>query len=67
MRYYRKYCGCLLEHSGRIVLSCKSPFHYLGSKIIYTPNGMDATKIKFKDLTGEDIAGIMFNKMTGGK
>lgn len=67
MRYYRKYCGCLLEHSGRIVLNCKNPTHKLGSRLIYTVNGMDATKLKLEELTEEEIGGIMFTKMIGGQ
>jgi hypothetical protein len=49
------------------MLNCKNPTHKLGSKLIYTPNGMDATKVKLNDLTGEEISGIMFIKMTGGR
>jgi len=63
--YFRKYCGCLLDFNGVIMLPCKNPAHKLDHKLIYTPNGMDAKKVKSNELTGEEISGIMFLRMTG--
>jgi len=65
MAYFKKYCGCLLDFKGAIMLPCKNPDHKLDHKLIYTNNGIDAKKVQSKDLTGEDIAGIMFIRMTG--
>lgn len=64
MAYFKKYCGCLLDYDGRIVVGCNNPLHKIGYKVIYTPNGIDTKKIKLHELTGEDISRIMFAKMT---